>query len=65
MKLIDYFDLSFSNLWKRTLRTFLTTFGVVIGALVAMVSFGKGMQKNVSDQFENLELFNYVTVFSE
>jgi putative ABC transport system permease protein len=67
MKLIDYIDLSFSNLWKRKLRTFLTTFGVVIGigALVAMVSFGKGMQKNVSDQFENLELFNYVTVFSE
>ena len=67
MNLIDHIDLSFSNLWKRKLRTFLTTFGVVIGigALVAMVSFGKGMQKNVSDQFENLELFNYVTVFSE
>jgi putative ABC transport system permease protein len=67
MKLIDYIDLSFSNLWKRKLRTFLTTFGVIIGigALVSMVSFGKGMQKNVSDQFENLELFNYVTVFSE
>jgi len=67
MKLIDYLDLSFSNLWKRKLRTFLTTFGVIIGigALVSMVSFGKGMQKNVSDQFENLELFNFVTVFSE
>ncbi len=67
MKFIDYIELSFSNLWKRKLRTFLTTFGVVIGigALVAMISFGKGMQKNVSDQFENLELFNYVTVFSE
>lgn len=67
MKLIDYIDLSFSNLWKRKFRTFLTTFGVIIGigALVAMVSFGKGMQKNVSDQFKNLELFNYVTVFSE
>jgi putative ABC transport system permease protein len=67
MKLIDYLDLSFSNLWKRKLRTFLTTFGVIIGigALVSMISFGKGMQKNVSDQFENLELFNYVTVFSE
>jgi putative ABC transport system permease protein len=67
MKLIDYLDLSFSNLRKRKLRTFLTTFGVIIGigALVSMVSFGKGMQKNVSDQFENLELFNFVTVFSE
>jgi putative ABC transport system permease protein len=67
MKLIDYMDLSFSNLRKRKLRTFLTTFGVIIGigALVSMVSFGKGMQKNVSDQFENLELFNFVTVFSE
>ena len=66
MKLQDYVELSLSNLWKRKLRTFLTTFGVVIGigALVAMVSFGKGIQRNVTMSFETLELFNYITVFS-
>jgi putative ABC transport system permease protein len=67
MKLWDYTELSLSNLWKRKLRTFLTTFGVVIGigALVAMVSFGKGMQRNVTDTFNTLELFNYITVFPD
>jgi putative ABC transport system permease protein len=66
MKLQDYIEFSLSNLWKRKLRTFLTTFGVVIGigALVAMVSFGKGIQHNVTMSFETLELFNYITVFS-
>jgi len=67
MRLWDYTELSLSNLWKRKLRTFLTTFGVVIGigALVAMVSFGKGMQKNFTDTFTTLELFNYISVFPE
>lgn len=67
MKLSDYIDLSFSNLWKRRLRTFLTTCGVIIGigALVTMFAFGKGVQKKVTEQFKSLELFNYVTVFSE
>ncbi|MFB0565176.1 MAG: ABC transporter permease [Candidatus Aminicenantaceae bacterium] len=49
------------------LRTFLTTLGVVvgIGALVSMISFGSGMQKNVTDRFRALELFNSITVFPE
>jgi putative ABC transport system permease protein len=66
MKVADYIDLSFSNLWKKKLRTCLTTFGVVIaiGALVCMVAFGKGMQRNVSERFKELELFNFLTVFS-
>jgi putative ABC transport system permease protein len=64
MKLRDYVELSASNLWKRKLRTFLTAFGVTIGigALVSMVSFGKGVQKNVSASFRSLELFNSITV---
>jgi len=64
MRLSDYIAQSFSNLWKKKLRTFLTTFGVVIGigALVSMISFGKGVQKNVTDSFKELELFNYLTV---
>ena len=66
MRISDYIDLSFSNLWKKKLRTFLTAFGVVIaiGALVCMVAFGKGMQKNVAERFKELELFNFITVYS-
>jgi len=64
MRLSDYIQFSFSNLWKRKLRTFLTTFGVTIGigALVSMISFGRGMQKNVTESFRALELFNSITV---
>mgnify|MGYP001815304558 CR=1 FL=1 len=66
MKFRDYVEFSLSSLWKRKLRTFLTTFGVVIGigALVAMVSFGKGIQRNVMEGFRTLELFNYITVYA-
>ncbi len=59
-----YIEQSFSNLARRKLRTFLTTFGVVIGigALVSMFAFGQGVQKNVTDKFKELELFNYVNI---
>ncbi|OHB60562.1 MAG: hypothetical protein A2167_06465 [Planctomycetes bacterium RBG_13_46_10] len=64
MRISDYIEQSFANLWKKKLRTFLTTFGVVIGigALVSMISFGKGIQKNITDQFNEMELFNYISV---
>jgi len=67
MKFRDHIELSLANLWKRKLRTSLTAFGVTIGigALVSMVSFGKGMQKNVTESFRSLDLFNSLTVFSE
>ncbi len=67
MKAGDNIELALSNLWKRKLRTFLTAFGVTIGigALVSMVSFGKGMQKNLSETFHSLDLFNSITVFAE
>lgn len=67
MRISDYIQQSFLNLWKRKLRSFLTTFGVVIGigALVAMISFGKGIQKNISESFKQLELFNYLMVFTD
>ncbi len=66
MRIGDYVGQSLANLRKKKLRTFLTTSGVVIGigALVSMISFGKGVQKNITDQFQKLELFNYVTVYS-
>ncbi len=67
MNISDHIELSFSNLWKRKLRTSLTTAGVTvgIGALVSMVSFGLGMQKNITDSFNSLELFNSITVFPD
>lgn len=64
MRISDYIEQSFSNLWKKKLRTSLTVFGVVIGvgALVSMLAFGKGVQKSFTRQFKDLDLFNYITV---
>ena len=66
MRTSDLLELSFSNLKKMKLRTLLTVFGVAIGigALVSMISFGKGMQKNITDAFNAMELFNSITVLS-
>lgn len=66
MRLSDYFEQSFANLWRRKLRTFLTTFGVIIGigALVCMIAYGKGIQKNIAESFAQMELFNYISVFT-
>lgn len=63
----DYFEFALSDLGQRKLRTFLTSFGVTvgIGALMAMVGFGVGMQKNVTDNFTKLDLFNALTVLPD
>jgi putative ABC transport system permease protein len=60
----DHVRFALASLWKRKLRTVLTASGVTIGigALVSMVSFGKGMQKNVTESFRSLDLFNSLTV---
>ncbi len=65
MKFSDYIEQSFSNLWKMKLRTFLTTFGVIIGigALVSMFAFGEGVQKNITNTFKQLGLLNYINVY--
>lgn len=67
MKISDHIELSFANLWNMKLRTTLTTIGVMvgIGALVSMVSLGLGMQRNITDSFNSLELFNSVTVLPQ
>lgn len=64
MRTSDYLEQAWSNLRKKRLRTFLTTSGVVIGigALVCMFAFGQGLQRNIREQFEELELFNYINV---
>lgn len=64
MKLSDLSLMALSNLWKTKLRTVLTTLGVIIGigALVSMVSFGTGMQKNVTQAFKDNDLFTSIYV---
>jgi len=60
----DYLDFTWTDLGRMKLRTLLTSFGVMvgIGALVAMVGFGKGMQKNLTDSFQKMDLFNSLTI---
>lgn len=64
MKAADFVGLALENIAKRKLRTGLTVLGVAvgIGALVSMISFGRGMQRNVTKTFESLGLFNVLTV---
>jgi putative ABC transport system permease protein len=66
MRIADYIEQACGNLRKKKLRTFLTTSGVVIGigALVSMFAFGQGVQRNVTEQFNKLDLFNYITVYA-
>ncbi len=66
MILQDHLWLGFSNLWQNKLRTFLTTLGVVvgIGALIAMISFGTGMQKNITQALKDNDLFTSIYVTS-
>ncbi len=67
MNLLDMIILGFENLWRTKLRTTLTVIGVVvgIGALTSMISFGTGMQKNITDAFKNNDLFTSLTVTSQ
>ncbi|NJO89756.1 MAG: ABC transporter permease [Chloroflexia bacterium] len=64
MNILDMINLGFINLKQRKLRTFLTTLGVIvgIGALSSMVSFGTGLQKNISDSFSENDLFTSLRV---
>ena len=64
MRFTDAVEFAVSSLRKRRLRTILTASGVTIGigALVAMISFGKGMQRNVTAAFTASDLFTTVMV---
>jgi putative ABC transport system permease protein len=64
MRFGDAAGFALTSLGKRRLRTFLTAAGVTIGigALVCMISFGKGMQKNVTEAFKSADLFNSIMV---
>ncbi len=65
MTLRDLIGISLGNLWRMKLRTALTTAGVVIAiaAFVSMLSFGAGNQQLVTDQFNELGLFNTMQVY--
>lgn len=64
MRLGESFAQALSNLRDMKLRTALTALGVAVGiaALVAMVGFGQGVQSNVTESFEKLDLFSSITV---
>jgi putative ABC transport system permease protein len=64
VRLGDAAGFALASLGKRRLRTFLTAAGVTIGigALVSMISFGQGMQKNVTAAFKAGDLFNTLIV---
>jgi len=64
---VDLIRLAVGNLWRMKLRTTLTTAGVVIAiaAFVSMLSFGAGMQQNVTRQFNELGLFNTMQVYPQ
>lgn len=64
MKTIDLIAVSFRNLWRRKLRTFLTVLGVIIGtsSIVIMLSLGLAMNKNLMDQLGDMGSLNIINV---
>lgn len=67
MSIFDLLRMGLENLWRTKLRTILTILGVVVGvgALTSMVSFGTGMQKNITDAFTKNDLFTSLRVTSQ
>lgn len=67
MNASELLRLGADNLVRSKLRTALTTAGVTIGigCMVSLVSFGTGMQKNVSEMFYERDLFNTMVVAPE
>jgi len=60
----DLLKMSYASLRRTKLRTFLTGTGVVvgIGALTSMISFGAGLQKNISDAMKKTDIFTSIEV---
>ncbi len=61
------FGLATKNLKRRKLRFFLTSFGIAIGAMaiVILVSFGAGLQKEVMSQLESVSQVEEISVTGE
>lgn len=65
MSFVDILMLALRNLRQAKLRTALTVIGVVVGvaAIITMVSFGIGLQRNIIGQaFARLDAFTAITV---
>ena len=61
--LFDYLSLSWHSIRNRSLRSWLTILGVVIGvtAIVTLISIGRGIQDSILKEFEKVG-YNTVTV---
>jgi len=61
----DLLTTAFGNLWRMKLRSILTLSGIVIAiaAFVTMLSFGTGMQMNITEQFDKLGLLSIIQVY--
>ncbi len=61
--LVDYLSLSWHSIRNRSLRSWLTILGVVIGvtAIVTLISIGQGIQDSILNEFEKVG-YNTVTV---
>lgn len=64
MTIADLITMARQNLWRTRLRTTLTLIGVIIGigALIAMVSFGIGLERNITEKFKSNDLFTSLTI---
>lgn len=67
MRLADLLLLALANLRRNVTRTAMTTVGVLIGvaALVTLMSYGAGLQRNIRREFNGLQLFNTLRVTSQ
>ncbi len=56
MSFYDLMTMSFGNLWRRKLRTFLTVLGVLIGtaSVVAMISLAVGMKQMMMEEYSSI-----------
>jgi putative ABC transport system permease protein len=61
----DLIELSIGNLWRKKLRAFLTTAGVIIAiaTFVAMLSFAAGNHRYFTEGYNQLGLFTRMNVF--
>lgn len=60
---LSYFRLSWQSIKNRSLRSWLTILGIIIGvtAVVALISIGQGMNDSIEEQFKTLG-YNTITV---
>lgn len=67
MKVFDAIEMGVYNLRRAILRTILTTLGVIIGigTLSSMISFGAGMEANITKVFKDNDLFTSLFVTSK